>query len=277
MNNELRQPMQITDLIYEKREGAAWITINRPERCNALGETTTRQLVQLCEQAATDGGVHAVVITGAGGDAFCAGGDMLDTFQRREGHTQQQWSDRIRQGPNVLARLLQAMPKPVVACINGVAAGGGATIALACDLRIASDKARFCFPFARIGLTPEFGCSYLLQRTVGAGRANELLLLGDFVDAATAERYGLVNRLSSHQELGRVTQEVVDRLVALPAGALAGIKGLQQFARSRDLRETLEQEALALGRAFTSSEHRSAVSAFLNRKSQERPVHQAGA
>ena len=144
--------------------------------------------------------------------------------------------------------------------------GGGATIALACDLRIASDNARFCFPFVRIGITPEFGCSYLLQRTVGLGRANELLLLGDFVDAATAERYGLVNRVVAQAELKRATQELLDRLLALPPSSLARIKALQQFAQTADLPATLEQEAVALGASFISAEHREAVSRFLQRK-----------
>ncbi|MET4575527.1 enoyl-CoA hydratase/isomerase family protein [Ottowia thiooxydans] len=259
--------MNITDLIYEKRDGIASITINRPERRNALGDTTTQQIVAVCEDAAADAAVRVVSITGSGDEAFCSGGDLRDTFQRGASNTEQQWSDRIRQGPNVLAQLLQNMPKPVVASINGVAVGGGATIALACDLRIASDTARFCFPFVRIGITPEFGCSYLLQRTVGLGRANELLLLGDFVDAATAERYGLLNRVVPHAELFKTTQEVLARLASLPAAALGRIKTLQRFAQTADLSSTLEQEAVSLGASFISAEHRAAVNSFLSRKS----------
>ncbi len=259
--------MSITDLIYAKRDGVAWITIDRPHRRNALGDTTTRQLVEVCEDAAADAAIRVVVITGSGDEAFCSGGDLEDAFQRGAGNTEQQWSDRIRQGPNVLARLLQAMPKPVVASVNGVAVGGGATIALACDLRIASASARFCFPFVRIGITPEFGCSYLLQRTVGRGRANELLLLGDFVDAATAERYGLVYRVVPPAALANATREIADKLAAMPASAVSRTKVLQYFAQSADLSATLEQEALSLGASFISPEHREAVTRFLNRKS----------
>lgn len=259
--------MDITDLIYEKRDGVAFVTIHRPERRNALGDTTTRQLAHVCQDAAADETVRVVLITGSGDEAFCSGGDLRDTFERGAGNTEQQWSDRIRNGPNVLASVLQNMPKPVVASVNGVAVGGGATIALACDLRIASDNARFCFPFVRIGITPEFGCSYLLQRTVGLGRANELLLLGDFVDAATAERYGLVNRVVPKAELKQATQDLLTRLLALPPSSLARIKALQQFAQTADLPAALEQEAVALGASFISTEHREAVSRFLQRKS----------
>lgn len=180
--------------------------------------------------------------------------------------TAQQWSDRIRQGPNALALLIRTMTKPVIASINGVAVGGGATIALACDLRIASERARFSFPFARIGLAPEFGCSYLLQRVVGAGRAMELLLLGEFIDAATAQQYGLVNRVVSHQALQDATVQWASHLAGLPSAAMGRIKHLVQFAQANDLHATLEQEALALGQSFTSSEHRAAVAQFLNRK-----------
>ena len=257
--------MEITDLRYEIKVAVAWIFFDRPARRNALGDTTTRQLVQLCQSAEDDPTVKVVVITGQG-DAFCAGGDIQDTFQRGQAKTEQQWSDRIRQGPNTLAHLIQTMTKPVIASVNGVAVGGGATIALACDLRIASDRARFCFPFSRIGLTPEFGCSYLLQRMVGVGRAMELLLLGEFIDAATAQQYGLVNRVAEHRSLESATQHWASHLASLPKDAMARIKQLMHFARSNDLQATLEQEALALGQSFTSTEHRAAVAQFLNRK-----------
>ena len=256
---------QITDFVYETKSAVAWIHFNRPARRNALGDTTTRQLVQLCQAAEEDPAVRVVVITGTG-DAFCAGGDIQDTFARGQNMTEPQWSDRIRQGPNVLARLIQAMGKPVIASVNGVAVGGGATIALACDLRIASDRASFRFPFARIGITPEFGCSYLLQRVVGVGRAMELLMLGDFIDATTAQQYGLVNRVVEHHTLQSSTQLWASQLTSMSAPAIAHIKQLMHFARSNDLQVTLEQEALALGQSFTSAEHRAAVTQFLSRK-----------
>lgn len=257
--------MNITDLQHERRGAVAWIGFNRPARRNALGDTTTRQLVHLCADAERDPAVKVVVITGQG-DAFCAGGDIQDTFQRGAAMSEAQWSERIRQGPNALALALQTMRKPVIASVNGLAVGGGATIALACDLRIASDRARFRFPFAQLGITPEFGCSYLLQRVVGAGRAMELLLLGEFIDAAAAQQHGLVNRVVDHAALEGATQQWALQLAALPSQAVARLKQLMHFARHHDLPATLEQEALALGQCFTSAEHRAAVSRFLDRK-----------
>ncbi len=258
--------MELPDLLCELHGAVAWVVVNRPQRRNALGEQTTRQILQACEWAAQDPKVRALVLTGQG-DAFCAGGDLEDTFARGAGQSEAQWSGRIRSGPNRLAQLLRSMAKPVIACVNGVAVGGGATIALACDLRIASENARFRFPFVHVGITPEFGCSYLLQRTVGLGRANELLLLGDFIDAETAERYGLVQRVLPQEALRAETQTLAERLAAQPAQAMARIKKLQLHAQSADLASTLEQEALALGQSFVSPEHRAVVEQFLRRKS----------
>lgn len=257
--------MVVTDLQYETDGAVAWIRFDRPARRNALGDTTTRQLVHLCERAEADPGVKVVVLTGQG-EAFCAGGDIQDTFQRGEGLSESQWADRIRQGPNALAWRIHTMAKPVIASVNGLAVGGGATIALACDLRIASDRARFCFPFARLGLTPEFGCSYLLQRVVGAARAMEWLLLGEFVDAETARQHGLVNRVVAHDALADATRQWATQVASLPEAAVARLKQLMHVARTHDLQATLEAEAVALGRSFTSAEHRSAVTRFLQRK-----------
>ncbi|QHE87092.1 enoyl-CoA hydratase/isomerase family protein [Hydrogenophaga sp. BPS33] len=265
MKSNTRPDMAITDLLYGVENAVAWITFNRPARRHALGDTTTRQLVCLCQRAAHDPAVKVVVIQGQG-DAFCAGGDMEDTFQRGASMDARQWSDRIREGPNALALAIQTMGKPVIASVNGLAVGGGATIALACDLRIASDGARFGFPFARLGITPEFGCSYLLQRVVGVGRAMEWLLLGEFIDAATALQHGLVNRVVEHAALASATRQWADHLASLPAPAVARLKHLMHFARQHDLAATLEQEALALGESFTSIEHRAAVEQFLQRK-----------
>ncbi len=267
--------MQFDDLCYDKHGAVARIAFNRPARCNALGDMTTRHLVEACADAAGDPAVRVLVITGQG-DAFCAGGDFKDTFEHGSAKTSAQWSERIRQGPNALVRVLQDMRKPVVASINGAAVGGGATIALACDLRIASDRARFSFPFARIGITPEFGCSHLLPRVVGLGRAAELLMLAETIDAATAERIGLVNRVVPHEQLAAATADIVSRLLDMPAGALGAIKSLLQRGQSLDIDATLELEAQALGQAFTSPEHRSAVADFLARKAARSETPPAG-
>jgi 2-(1,2-epoxy-1,2-dihydrophenyl)acetyl-CoA isomerase len=257
--------MTFDDLLYGKDGGVARITLNRPARLNALGDTTTVQLCRACEDAVADPAVRVLVITGAG-EAFCAGGDFKDSFERGSGKSAEEWRQRIRTGPNELVRILGASGKPVVASVNGVAVGGGATIALACDIRIASDRARFSFPFAKIGITPEFGCTHLLPRTVGLGKAMELLLLADTIDAREAERIGLVNRVVPHEELAAATGRLVGELLEKPPAALGTIKSMLYRAQSMDLQAVLEMEALELGAAFKTQEHRAAVDAFLARK-----------
>jgi 2-(1,2-epoxy-1,2-dihydrophenyl)acetyl-CoA isomerase len=257
--------MNLEDLCYDKRDGIARIAINRPARRNALGDTTTLQLVKACQDAADDPQIRVLVLTGKG-DAFCAGGDFEDTFARGAQKSSQQWSDRIRQGPNALARLFRNTPKPIVASLNGLAVGGGATIALACDLRIASERARLMFPFARVGITPEFGCSHLLPRVVGLSKTMELLMLGEPIDAHTALHIGLVHRVVPHDELEQATAAIAARLIEQPPGALGAMKSLVLGGLTLDLEAQLEREALALGEAFTSDEHRSAVAAFRARR-----------
>lgn len=262
-------PMHFDDLRYDKHDGIARIAFDRPAQLNALGDGSTRELVAACEDAAADAAVRVVVITG-GGEAFCAGGDFEDTFARGRDKSADQWSERIRRGPNALVRVLQGMAKPVLASVNGVAAGGGATIALACDLRIASERASFSFPFARLGLTPEFGCSHLLPRTVGLGRAMELLMLAEPLAAADAARIGLVHSVVAHDALEAATAALATRLRDMPGGALGAIKSLLLRGQSLGIDAALELEAQSLGRAFTSAEHRRAVDAFLARRAARR-------
>lgn len=262
--------MAFPDLTYGTAGVVARIAFNRPARRNALGDTTTRQLLGACREAIADASVRVIVITGEG-EAFCAGGDFRDTFERGAARSEAEWRERLRGGPNALTRCFSECPKPIIASVNGAAVGGGATIALACDFRIASDRARFGFPFARLGLAPEFGCSLLLARTVGFARATDLLLLGDMVDAREAERIGLVHRTVPHATLDAATAELAARLTAQPPQALARIKSMVHRAQHLDLDAALEMEAAELAAAFKSDEHRAAVSAFLERKRVARP------
>ncbi|MER1968534.1 enoyl-CoA hydratase-related protein [Castellaniella sp. GW247-6E4] len=253
------------DLEFALRDGIARVWIARPERKNALGDRTTRHLIEVLAAIEADPEAKVVILAGKGGD-FSAGGDFKDTFARGEERSAPQWAERIRQGPNRLAEQLRSLSKPVVAAIDGVAVGGGATIALACDLRIASESARFAFPFSKIGLTPEFGCSYLLPRVVGLGASLELLLLGDFIDAREAHRLGLVHRVVPRERLDDEAEALAARLAQRPPAALRAIKQLLYHAMSSDMASALEREALALGDAFVSPDHRQAVQAFLSRE-----------
>lgn len=257
--------MAFKDLLLAKQGGVATITLNRPERLNALADQTTFELCAAAEDAIKDPAVRILVITGAG-EAFCAGGDYKDSFEAGSDKTALEWRHRIRTGPNRLVSLLSGAEKPVVAAVNGVAVGGGATIALACDIRIASEKARFGLVFSKIGITPEFGSSYLLPRIVGLGKALDLLFMADLIDADEAQRIGLVTKVVPHASLMEATGQIVEKLLAKPPAALGLIKTMVYRSLSMDMLAALEIEALALGTAFKTEEHREVVRTFLQQK-----------
>src|SRR5262250_3076059 len=185
------------DFMYEVEDGVATITLNRPDTLNALTFEIYAQLRDLMVELRRDDQVKVVIITGAG-KAFCAGGDVYkiigELFQRdMKGHLE------FARMTGALIQNMRSLDKPIIAAVNGIAAGAGAVIALASDLRIASEKATFAFLFTRVGLTgADMGAAYLLPRVIGQGRATELLLFGDTIDAATADRYGLVNKVVPH-------------------------------------------------------------------------------
>jgi len=257
--------MSFDDLQFEQRGGVARVWIARPERKNALGNLTTQHLIEMFTELEADPACQVVILAGTGTD-FSAGGDFKDTFERGRERSSKEWADRIRQGPNRFTELLRSLSKPVIAAVDGVAVGGGATIALACDFRVASDRARFAFPFSKLGLTPEFGGSYLLPRVVGLAATLELLMLGDFIDAQEAYRLGLVNRVVAPERLDEEAEALAARLVRNSPTALKSIKQLVYHAVSGDMTAALEREAIALGDAFVSEDHRRAVENFLSRK-----------
>ncbi len=203
--------MSFDNIVYQKAAGVATITINRPHRLNALNIDTVREMMTVLSQAGADTGVRAVVITGAG-DAFCAGADLKDAPEMTPSVAHEVvglYLDYVR--------AIRALEKPVVAKVNGLAVGGGCCTALACDIRIASERAGFSFAFVNIGLSgADMGATYLLPRLVGYGRACELLMTGESIDAREAERIGLVSRVVPHEVLDAATQAVVERLLSRP-------------------------------------------------------------
>src|SRR5256712_3493720 len=188
------------DFLYEVNDGIATLTFNRPEVMNALTFEVYAQLRDLFETLRYDEAVRVVVLTGAG-DNFCSGGDVhqiIGELLKRDmkGHLE------FTRMTGAVVQNMRLLDKPIIAALNGMTAGAGSAIALASDLRIASDRARFAFLFTKVGLTgADMGAAYLLPRVVGLGRASELLMLGDSIDAVTAESYGLVNRVVSHDDL----------------------------------------------------------------------------
>ena len=222
------------DFRYEVEDGVATITLDRPEKLNALTFEIYAQLRDLFEALRYDDAVRVVVLTGAG-DAFSSGGDVQEIIGELLKRDLKGHLDFTRMTGAVVQHM-RLLDKPILAALNGMTAGAGTVLALASDLRIASEKARIAFLFTRVGLTgADMGAGYLLPRIVGLGRAMELLLLGDTIDAATAERYGLVNRVVPHDEVMTATMEWARRLAAGPTQALAMTKRMLNNELNMDL------------------------------------------
>ena len=253
------------DFLYEVNDGLATITLNRPEVMNALTFEIYAQLRDLFEALRYDETVRAVVLTGAG-DNFCSGGDVHEIIgellkRDMKGHLE------FTRMTGAVVQNMRQLDKPIIAALNGMTAGAGAVLALASDLRIASEKARFAFLFTKVGLTgADMGAGYLLPRVVGMGRAFELLLLGDAIDAATAERYGLVNRVVAHAELLPKAHEWARRLADGPTLAISMTKRMINSELDMDLVSAIEAEAQAQALMLMGEDHRQFYEKFKARQ-----------
>jgi enoyl-CoA hydratase/carnithine racemase len=253
------------DFLYEVNDGLATITLNRPEVMNALTFEIYAQLRDLFEALRYDETVRAVVLTGAG-DNFCSGGDVHEIIgellkRDMKGHLE------FTRMTGAVVQNMRQLDKPIIAALNGMTAGAGAVLALASDLRIASEKARFAFLFTKVGLTgADMGAGYLLPRVVGMGRAFELLLLGDAIDAATAERYGLVNRVVAHAELLSKAHEWARRLADGPTLAISMTKRMINSELGMDLVSAIEAEAQAQALMLMGEDHRQFYEKFKARQ-----------
>ena len=255
------------DFLYEVSDGVATLTFNRPEVMNALTFEVYAQLRDLFETLRYDDSVRVVILTGAG-DSFCSGGDVhkiIGELLKRDmqGHLE------FTRMTGAVVQNMRLLDKPIIAALNGMTAGAGAVLALASDLRIASEKARFAFLFTRVGLTgADMGAGYLLPRVVGMGRAFELLLLGDTIDMATAERYGLVNKIVPHDDLLPAAQTWAKRLAQGPTLAISMTKHMLNHELSMDLASAIEAEAQAQALMLMGEDHRRFYEAF---KAKEKP------
>jgi enoyl-CoA hydratase/carnithine racemase len=262
-----RQAVMSYDFLYEVNDGVATLTFNRPEVLNALTFEVYAQLRDLFEALRHDDAVRTIVLTGAG-DNFCSGGDVhqiIGELLKRDMHGHIEFTRMT----GAVVQNMRLLDKPIIAALNGMTAGAGAVIALAADLRIASEKARFAFLFTKVGLTgADMGAAYLLPRVVGMGRASELLLFGDTIDAATAERYGLVNRVVPHADLLPTAQQWAARLAQGPTLALSMTKHMLNHEQSMDLVSAIEAEAQAQALMLMGEDHRRFYEAF---KAKEKP------
>ena len=239
----------------------ATLTLDRPEALNALTVAIKVALRRELERIAADRNVRAVILTGAG-RAFCAGQDLAERGQPDAAPL----DEELRERYNPIIRALRSMGQPVIAAVNGVAAGAGASLAFACDLRIAAPEARFVLAFGRIGLVPDSGATWFLPRLVGAARAAEIALVGDPIPADEALRIGLVSRVVPADDLMTEARALADRLAAGAPLAIALTKGALDRSWSIDLDEALDGEAKLQGIAGASADHAEGLAAFREKR-----------
>lgn len=245
--------------------GVAWLTLNRPERLNAMSNAMLDDLVAAMQRLASDRDVGCVVLTGAG-RGFCAGGDVKGMAEGSlqddslEGRTQ-----ALRRRMEV-SRVIHEMPKPVIAMIRGPAAGAGLSVALACDLRIADETALLTTAFAQVGLSGDFGGSWFLARLVGAGKAKEMYLTAARLPAAEARDLGILNRVVAADALEAETRKLAEGLAAGPRVALAYMKQNLNGTWTASLSEALDQEARNHSRSGFTEDHLEASKAFVEKR-----------
>jgi 2-(1,2-epoxy-1,2-dihydrophenyl)acetyl-CoA isomerase len=251
----------MAEVRVETADAIATVTLDRPDALNALTVPVKEALITAFDDLASDSAVRAVILTGAG-RAFCAGQDLRERLEPGAAPLDVELRERY----NPLIRAIRACPKPVVAAVNGVAAGAGASIAFACDLRIAADTARFVLAFGQVGLIPDSGATWTLQRLVGPSKAMELSLLPDPLTAADAERFGLVSAVVAAAELPAAARSLAARLAALSPSAVARTKEAIHAAASSTFEEALELEARLQGEAGSHADHGEGIRAFLEKR-----------
>jgi 2-(1,2-epoxy-1,2-dihydrophenyl)acetyl-CoA isomerase len=257
--------MTYQQLIVDVDGGVATVRMNNPARLNALSPTMTGELFDAVGRLGGDPSVRALILTGEG-RGFSAGADLSTLQEPYMKGERPKLSGFLKDGYNRLIPLITEAPKPVIAAINGVAAGAGVSVALACDLRIASDAASFSLAFVRIGLIPDAGSTYLLPRTVGMAKALELALLSEKIDAATAERIGLVNRVVPADALLEEATSLARRLAEMPTAAIGLTKRIFDESSRLSLAQAMDREAEVQDEAAGTHDHIEGVLAFLEKR-----------
>jgi len=259
--------LKTESLLVDRKDAVVTLTLNRPAAMNALDVDLKEALRDTLAALETDRSCRAIVLTGAG-RGFCVGQDLREhADQLQSGRTE---LDTVRQHYNPIAQRLASMPKPVVAAVGGMAAGAGASLALLADFRIGGPSTKFLMAFANVGLAGDTGVSWSLPRIVGHARALELLLLAEPVDAATADRYGLLSRLvDADDQVLPAAQELAARLAAGPTVAYGAIKRELSIGDAGTLSDALAAEAQAQAICGGTDDHRAAVDSFL---AKQKPV-----
>lgn len=251
-------------IIYKKEQGVATIILNRPRALNALNAEMIDELLHAVEQAGEDPEVKVLLLTGAG-RAFCFGADVSEFRQAQEQSPQDSGWNLLLKSQEII-RLLAGMPKPTIAALNGFATGLGLDLALACDLRIAAERAKLGEAFVSMGLLPDGGGTFFLPRLVGLAKAAEMIFTGEAIEASEAKRIGLINRVVPAQDLIKSAQELADKLARGPTLAIGLAKEALRRNLSQDIDSSLKFEAQSQKACLGSEDHREAVNAFLEKR-----------
>ena len=252
------------NLLVEVADRVATVTVNRPDKLNALNSATERELQDVFAKIPNDDSVRAVIVTGAGAKAFVAGADIgeLATMGPLDGiRTSRKGQDAFR--------FIEVLPKPVLAAVNGYALGGGLELALACHMRLAGEKARFGLPEVKLGIIPGYGGTVRLPRLVGRGRALELMLTGEMIDAAEAERIGLVNRVHPQEELRAAAVALLEKVLGNGPVAVAMALEAVDHGVHATTDDALRFESNLFGLLAATEDMREGMQAFLEKRKAE--------
>jgi 2-(1,2-epoxy-1,2-dihydrophenyl)acetyl-CoA isomerase len=258
--------MAFEKLLYDVSGSIATLTLNRPERLNALDYALRDEVLQVFDMVARDDAVRVLILTGAG-RAFCAGADMQDVLLRGLDMPPETRERQEVRDFNELVRVMRHLEKPIIAAVNGPAVGGGCCLALAADIRLASPEARFGMVFVRLGLSSaDMGGTFMLPRLIGVARASELLFTGEIIDAERADRLGLISRLVPAEHLLSAARGYAERLAAGPPIGLALTKRALNRSLGMDIAEHLDYEAYVQSTCMLTADHREGVEAFLQKR-----------
>jgi 2-(1,2-epoxy-1,2-dihydrophenyl)acetyl-CoA isomerase len=250
-------------VLYEKHEAVANIALHRPKKLNAFDGTMHEELHQALDDAAQDEEVRCIVVRGEG-RGFSAGADLAQIVSEADGDPD--LGAYLRDTYSRLVKRMVGIEKPIIAALHGPVYGAGVGLALACDLRVAAENTKFSVAFIKIGLMPDAGVTFLLPRVVGLGRAMEMSMLGDAVDAEEAQRIGLVNKVVADDSLSEEAQKLAERLAAMPTAALGRMKASLYASFETDLESALEREAEGQTFCGYTQDHKEGVTAFFEKR-----------
>jgi 2-(1,2-epoxy-1,2-dihydrophenyl)acetyl-CoA isomerase len=251
-------------VLESKQDGIATLTLNRPDKLNALNKDLAVALNESLGRLTTDKSVHVVILKGAG-RAFCAGGDLALIGESRKNNDTSELEPLLRAGMHAVLKI-RSMAQPVIAAVQGAAAGAGMNIALAADLRIAAEDASFGQNFIKIGLFPDMGGTYFLPKVVGYSKAAEMFYFGDMIDAKEAFRLGIVNKVVPAAQLDEETQKFARRIADAPSVSIRAMKNALFGSRKLELEKALDEEVEQQLKCFKSPECREGINAFLEKR-----------